>query len=640
MKKTFQTLEFDKILNKLEEYALTESAKEKIKNLEPYLIEDELKARMNETTESKKVLEEIGTPSLVSMKDIDRILKIASKGGMLTAEELEYIAVTLKAIKRLKDFLNRAKKINVSIAYFSDEIIDLDEVAEEIERCIRDGKILDCATNELKDIRRNIVNLEDKIKQKAEVILVANKKYCSEDYTTVKAGHICIPIKKEYKNKVEGSIIEKSRTGGTLFIEPVQVEKISLELSNLKLEEENEEIKILYTLTSNLSESFDIFSKNKRIIEELDFIFAKGKLSLDLNGIEPKINTERYIKLKKARHPLIEKTKCVPLDFEIGKDAKGIIITGPNTGGKTVCIKTVGLFCLMAQCGLHVPADEAEICMNNQFFCDIGDGQDINQNLSTFSAHISNILKILGNVTNESLVILDELGSGTDPLEGMGIAIAILEELRKKECLFLVTTHYAEVKEYGEKTMGVINSRMAFDRSTLKPLYKLEIGKSGESQALYIAKKLGMPREMIERAYKHSYKEKEIDQELLEGANEKIIVECKNKQIKKSMKQREKSDKAYRFNIGDSVIVHPENKIGIVCKTANEEGEVLVQMQEKKILVNHKRLELKVAASMLYPEDYDFSIIFDTVENRKKRHQMQRKHCDGMVIEIDNEKKL
>ena len=640
MKKTFQTLEFDKILNKLEEYALTESAKEKIKNLEPYLIEDELKARMNETTESKKVLEEIGTPSLVSMKDIDRILKIASKGGMLTAEELEYIAVTLKAIKRLKDFLNRAKKINVSIAYFSDEIIDLDEVAEEIERCIRDGKILDCATNELKDIRRNIVNLEDKIKQKAETILVANKKYCSEDYTTVKAGHICIPIKKEYKSKVEGSIIEKSRTGGTLFIEPVQVEKISLELSNLKLEEENEEIKILYTLTSSLSESFDIFSKNKRIIEELDFIFAKGKLSLDLNGIEPKINTERYIKLKKARHPLIEKTKCVPLDFEIGKDAKGIIITGPNTGGKTVCIKTVGLFCLMAQCGLHVPADEAEICMNNQFFCDIGDGQDINQNLSTFSAHISNILKILGNVTNESLVILDELGSGTDPLEGMGIAIAILEELRKKECLFLVTTHYAEVKEYGEKATGVINSRMAFDRSTLKPLYKLEIGKSGESQALYIAKKLGMPREMIERAYKHSYKEKEIDQELLEGANEKIIVECKNKQIKKSMKQREKSDKAYRFTIGDSVIVHPENKIGIVCKTANEEGEVLVQMQEKKILVNHKRLELKVTASMLYPENYDFSIIFDTVENRKKRHQMQRKHCDGMVIEIDNEKKL
>ena len=378
MEKTFQTLEFDKILNKLEELALTENAKKRIRNLQIYLSEDELKARMNETTEAKRVLEEVGTPALVSMKDIDRILEIASKGGMLTAEELEYIATTLKSINRLKDFLNRAKKIEVSISYFADEIIDLEEVREEIERCIRDGKILDNATSDLKDIRRNIINLEEKIKQKADSILLANKKYCSEDYTTIKGGHVCIPVKKEYKNKIEGSVIEKSRTGGTLFVEPVQVEKISTELSGLKLEEENEEIKILYMLTSSLSGCFDIFTQNKRIIEELDFIFAKAKLSVDLNGIEPKINNKRYIKIEKARHPLIDKIACVPLDFEIGENANGIIITGPNTGGKTVCIKTVGLFCLMAQCGLHVPAENADICMNNEIFCDIGDGQDIN----------------------------------------------------------------------------------------------------------------------------------------------------------------------------------------------------------------------------------------------------------------------
>ena len=283
MEKTFQTLEFDKILNKLEELALTENAKKRIRNLQIYLSEDELKARMNEITEAKRVLEEVGTAALVSMKDIDRILEIASKGGMLTAEELEYIATTLKSINRLKDFLSRAKKIEVSISYFADEIIDLEEVREEIERCIRDGKILDNATSDLKDIRRNIINLEEKIKQKADSILLANKKYCSEDYTTIKGGHVCIPLKKEYKNKIEGSVIEKSRTGGTLFIEPVQVEQISTELSSLKLEEENEEIKILYKLTSSLSECFDIFTQNKRIIEELDFIFARAKLSVDLN---------------------------------------------------------------------------------------------------------------------------------------------------------------------------------------------------------------------------------------------------------------------------------------------------------------------------------------------------------------------
>jgi len=404
-----------------------------------------------------------------------------------------------------------------------------------------------------------------------------------------------------------------------------------------KQEENNEEIRILYTLSAMIAEEFYTFEKNIKIIEQLDFAFAKGKLSIELDAISPQVNTERHIRIKAGRHPLIDKTVCVPLDFEMKDGIRGILITGPNTGGKTVAIKTIGLFSIMTQCGLHIPCTEANICMNNQVLCDIGDGQEISENLSTFSAHIENILGILGKVNHESMVILDELGSGTDPTEGMGIGIAILEELKKKNCIFIVTTHFPEIKTYAEKTEGVVNARMAFDKQTLKPLYKLEVGKAGESCALYIASKLGMPEAMIKRAYEESYGKTDM-QEL------GIVFSEENKKsnwfkgapkIQKKQEHKEKANIEDLFNIGDCVTVYPEEKIAIVCKKANEKGEVLVQQQKDKKLINHKRLKLKIPASQLYPEDYDFSIIFDTVENRKKRHQMGKKHQADMQIDID-----
>lgn len=246
-----------------------------------------------------------------------------------------------------------------------------------------------------------------------------------------------------------------------------------------------------------VAESISLMNENIRLIEKLDFIFSKGKLSIDLDAAAPAINTERRIILKDARHPLMDRALNIPLQFEIGSQARGIIITGPNTGGKTVAIKTVMLSCIMAQCGLHVACKEADICMNSSYLCDIGDGQDITENLSTFSAHIKNVLEVLHEVHRDSLVIMDEMGSGTDPTEGMGIAIAILEELRKSGCLFLVTTHYPEVKDYADKTEGIINARMTFDKETLKPTYQMVIGEAGESCAFYIADRLGMPNEML-----------------------------------------------------------------------------------------------------------------------------------------------
>lgn len=314
----------------------------------------------------------------------------------------------------------------------------------------------------------------------------------------------------------------------------------------------------------------------------------------------------------------------MPLQFEIGKDFDGVIITGPNTGGKTVAIKTVALNCMMAQCGLHVACKEADICMNDNFLCDIGDGQNLSENLSTFSSHIVNVLEILRKVSKESLVVMDELGSGTDPTEGMGIAIAILEELRKSGALFLVTTHYPEVKQYADKQRRIKNARMTFDKESLKPLYQLIIGEAGESCAFYIAGKMGMPEEMLRTAMQTAYGNTDLPENLRNVISNNQLLKEKHLHIQKIKTKRAGVKKERDYQLGDSVLVYPDKKIGIVCKTANEKGVLRVQMADKKIWINHKRIKLHVAADELYPEDYDFSIIFESVQNRKLKHQIER----------------
>lgn len=333
----------------------------------------------------------------------------------------------------------------------------------------------------------------------------------------------------------------------------------------------------------------------------------------------------------------------MPLNFEMGNGINGVIITGPNTGGKTVAIKTVALNCLMAQCGLHVSCEKAEICLNNQILCDIGDGQNLSENLSTFSAHITNVLDILRKANEESLVIMDELGSGTDPTEGMGIAIAILEELKKSGALYLVTTHYPEVKSYAEREESVVNARMTFDKESLKPLYRMVIGEAGESCALYIAKKLGMPGGMLKRAAQAAYgTENTVAKNTGEAFEDNFPKDIPEELIKEKTNHisRQKSSGSVneltdKFQIGDSVMIYPDKKLGIVCEKVNEKGVLRVQLPNKKIYINHKRVKLHVKAQELYPEDYDFSIIFETVENRKARHQMERKYVEDLEIRYE-----
>ena len=639
---TEQQIEFNKIKEIWAELAVTGSAKEEIENVSIFLDELELNKKLRDTTNSRKMIENLGNPPLQDVTEIREILMEAGKGACLTPYQLERVEKVLVVVERLKDYLARGKQYENPLAYYDENLDELKELREEICRQIRYEAVDDHASNVLYDVRTRIARAEEAVKQKAEQVIRNNKDCMADTFYTLRNGRVCVPVKKEYRFRIPGSVIDKSATGNTVFVEPAALAKYYEELQLLRVEEENEVYRILYTLSALVSDACPVMEENMSMIEKLDFIFSKGKLSIDLDCKEPKINLDRRIVLKEARHPLMDRKINVPLNFELGtgmgsnkdlnaekKVIRGIVITGPNTGGKTVSIKTVMLNSYMAQCGLHVPCREADICMNSDYLSDIGDGQNLSENLSTFSAHIKNVLEILQKVNKESLVIMDELGSGTDPAEGMGIATAILEELRKSGANFLVTTHYPEIKEYATKQEGIINARMTFDRETLMPTYKMVIGEAGESCAFYIADRLGMPERMLKVAVEAAYGKEAL--KTYSFRSNQDVAKSENRKIKKDKKPVNAPKLTAQFKIGDSVMVYPDKKIGIVCEPENDKGVLRVQIAGRKIWINHKRLKLHVKAEELYPEDYDFSIIFDSVENRKIRHDMDRKYTEEII---------
>lgn len=645
MKNTdMKTLEFNSILQMLAEEALSDNVKSNISKLQPYLNESEVKHKIQETTEARCILENLGTPPLTSMKEIEKAMVLVSKDAMLFPEQLASIAQFLVSCRRMKQYLKKAELLNTGVAYYGNSINDLSDLIDEIERAIRNGAVDDSASPQLRDVRRRIENASSQIKGKLDSLLKSKRAWFADAYVTMRNGRYTLPVKKEYKNQISGTVIDCSQSGGTYFIEPSAVGKLQEELSLLLIEEDNEIRKILYTLTALVEENIQSINLNMQALEALDFIFAKAKLSLKMQAIPVDVTMNRRIVIKSGRHPLLDQSTAVPLDFRIGDEINGVVITGPNTGGKTVALKTIGLLSAMAQSGLHVPVgDGSEFCMHNVILCDIGDGQSITENLSTFSSHITNIIDILHNSDEESLVLLDELGSGTDPAEGMGIAIAILEELRKKRCLFVATTHYPEVKDFAKDTEGLVNARMAFDRESLQPLYKLEIGEAGESCALYIAKRLGFPTHMLQRAYKEVYGNRSREQlysynEINFDADSENAIAIKPEKQKVIAKQDilEKQNKKSKFIMGDSVMVYPQKLVGIVYQSENEKGDVIVQIKGKKQFINHKRIKLIAPASELYPADYDFSIVFDTVDNRKARHKLEKGHNPELVIIHEN----
>ncbi len=654
-----RALEFDVIKQQLADLAMSQRAKERLLALQPSLRQRECAAWTQETTQARAVLDALGAPPLTSMQELEKILDLVPKGAMLIPEQLATVAQFLASCRRMKAYLKKAEEVNSTLASLGTTIDDLPDLAQEIDRCIRYDAVDDGASPSLRNLRRKLENANTAVKAKLEALLRSKRDWFADSYVTTRAGRFVLPVKREYKNQITGTVVETSNTGGTYFIEPSSVRRLQEEIAALQIEEENEIRKVLYTLTGLVELYLRELGLNRECMETLDFLFAKAKLSAQMDASPAQFSDEACIQIKAGRHPLLEKSRCVPLDFQIGGGVRGVVITGPNTGGKTVALKTIGLLSLMAQSGLHVPAALGScFSLNSNILCDIGDGQSITENLSTFSAHITSIIRILENTGDQSLVLLDELGSGTDPAEGMGLAVSILEELLRRGCLFVATTHYPEIKEYAASTPGLTNARMAFDRDSLQPLYQLQLGEAGESCALYIAQRLGFPTSMLRRAQEAAYgrilQHHNAPGGISPGKPESASAapsitapdlpaestgapSVRPPRVQREPTQNNGQKRSKRFQIGDSVIVYPQRELGIVYQTADDKGILVVQIKGKKQRVNHKRLKLKTPAADLYPEGYDFSILFDSVENRKARHQMQRQHRPDLEIVVQPE---
>lgn len=504
--KVFKTLEFDKILNMLEEQASSSLGKELVHELTPCAEYGQISRMQQETSEAVSILLRKGNFSLQGAADLRNILKRVRIGAMLSSAELLQVAHTIKICRQFKNYCSAENK-NESypiLQELADGITVLKSLEDEIFRCIISAEeIDDHASSTLFSIRRGIRDLHGKIRDKLNDYIRSSKydKMLQEAVITMRGDRYCIPVKQEYRHQFKGIIHDQSSSGSTLFIEPMAVVEMNNSLRQLQGKEQEEIERILYTLTVTVEQEADFIETNMNLIRQVDFIFAKGKLSLAMNGVQPIFNENKYIHIKKGRHPLLNADSVVPIDIYLGKEFHTLLITGPNTGGKTVSLKTIGLFTLMGQSGLHIPAfDGSELGIFDEVFADIGDEQSIEQNLSTFSSHMKNIVRILQYVTKDSLVLFDELGAGTDPTEGAALARAILEQLHKWKVRTVATTHYAELKLYALTADEVENASMEFDVETLRPTYRLLIGIPGKSNAFAISKRLGISDEIIEHA--------------------------------------------------------------------------------------------------------------------------------------------
>lgn len=502
-KKVLKTLEFDKILEKTAGFATAESVKQQILNLTPSDDLYEVNERLNETDEALKSLLKYATPPACPVKEQEASIKRALNGGVLSMSELLSISKMIKCGRMYHDYGEGLAEFPCLSGYIRD-IFVYNTLENDINSAIlNEDEMADNASADLLSIRRTMKQLNNKIRDTLNGLISSGNysKYLQEAIITTRSGRYVVPVKAEHKGSVPGLVHDTSSTGATIFVEPMAVVEANNKLKQEETKEKYEIERILQQFSAKIAECGEDLLVNIKMLEHLDFAFAKAKLSLDMFGVMPKINNDGIINIKKARHPLIPKEKVVPIDIELGKNFDTLVITGPNTGGKTVSLKTFGLLCLMMQSGLHIPAsDNPEMCMFKEIFADIGDEQSIEQSLSTFSSHMVTIVDIVEKSGENSLVLFDELGAGTDPTEGAALAMAVLEYVREKGAKTVATTHYSELKLYAMTTDRVENASCEFNVETLRPTYRLNIGIPGKSNAFAISKKLGLKEDILERA--------------------------------------------------------------------------------------------------------------------------------------------
>lgn len=576
--KALRILEYHKIINLLVDKATSLPGKELCKQLVPMNDIKEIDEAQQQTADAFSRLIKGGRIHFSDNKDISFSIKSLEIGSNLSAPELLKIASSLACASRAKAYARteRDEEITDSLNPFFQELEPLTPLQNEITRCIiSEEEIADDASPTLKHIRRSINLTNDKIhSQLTNMVNTSYRTYLQDAVITMRDNRYCIPVKSEYKGNVPGMVHDQSSTGSTLFIEPAAIVNLNNQLKELALQEKEEIEVILATLSAQAGEHVAALSHNLKLLTKLDFIFAKAGLAIDMNASRPIFNNDHIIQIRKGRHPLLDKKKVVPIDLTLGKDFDLLVVTGPNTGGKTVSLKTVGLFTLMGQAGLHIPAlDRSELSVFTEVYADIGDEQSIEQNLSTFSAHMTNTISILEHADENSLCLFDELGAGTDPTEGAALAIAILKHLHDRGIRTMATTHYSELKIFALTTSYVENACCEFDVETLRPTYRLLIGIPGKSNAFAISSKLGLSDEIIESAKQHISEEDESFEDLLAD------LEHSRRTIEKERAEIE-SYKAEITSLKDKLTQKQErldSQKDRILKEANEEARKILQ---------------------------------------------------------------
>ncbi len=564
--KAIKTLEYGKILEMLAECAMTKGAKELALATLPSDDETSIKKKLQRTSDAKRLSAEKGAPSFGTVTDICDSVERASKGAMLSPRELLDTAALLEASSAMCDYAEGKNTDLGSLAETFSFITPNKALSREIRRVIiSEDLISDEASPELSRIRRSIKLTNSKIRDTLQryISTESYSKHLQENIVTIREGRYVIPVKAEHKNEIKGLVHDTSSSGATLFIEPIAVVEANNELRQLEIAERKEIERILYSLSDSVAMSAGTLMTNYRCITQLAYAFACSELSWKMNGIEPEISSNGMIDIKGARHPLLKAKKVIPVSVKLGGAFDTLIITGPNTGGKTVTLKTLGLFTLMAQSGLHIPAsDGSKLRVVEKILADIGDEQSIEQSLSTFSAHMTNIVKILEGANSRSLVLYDELGAGTDPVEGAALAVSIIESTRKSGALCAATTHYAEVKMYALDTEGVCNGACEFDIETLSPTFRLIIGAPGKSNAFAISAKLGLDSAVIERANKLIAPDSRRFEDVIEK------LEAQRKESEKKLEEAEKLRKMH-----EELLKSAENRFQKELDAANREKE-------------------------------------------------------------------
>ena len=523
--KALKTLEYYKIIDMLEAFATSSIGKNKCRQLRPLDNLTEIETMQQETADALSRIYQKGSLSFSGVKDVRGSLKRLEVGSTLGIGELLAIRSLLENASRAKAYSRREteNEHTDSLDNMFELIEPLSPLATEIGRCIlSEDEISDDASTGLRQVRRSMKLTNDKIHTQLSSFVSGNSRtYLQDAVVTMRNGRYCIPVKAEYKSQVPGMIHDQSSTGSTIFVEPMTIVRLNNEMRELEIQEQKEIEMILSNLSQLAAENLDAISDDVKLLSELDFIFARAQLAKSQNATEPRFNRDRIIDIKKARHPLIDKHKVVPIDIRIGETFDLLIVTGPNTGGKTVSLKTVGLLTLMGQSGLHIPAfDNSRLSVFREVYADIGDEQSIEQSLSTFSSHMTNVVRFMETADSDSLVLFDELGAGTDPTEGAALAIAILATLHDRGIRAMATTHYSELKVYALSTPGVENASCEFDVETLRPTYRLLIGVPGKSNAFAISQKLGLPLSIIDRAKEQISQEDETFEDVLSSLEE------------------------------------------------------------------------------------------------------------------------